>query len=71
MFGFGKARANPTKDFEAAIKKAISIAELSGVPRSEMSAAMSSWIVSWNRQSLHEREMRQNRTDGLHISGNI
>jgi hypothetical protein len=72
MFGFGnKAKANPVAEFEAAIKRAISIAQLAGVPRTEMAAVLSSWCVSWNRQALHSREMRQNRTDGLHISGNI
>jgi hypothetical protein len=71
MFGFSKPKANPTQDFEAAIKKAISIGELSGVAKGEMSAVMSDWIVSWNRQALMAREQRQNRTDGLHISANL
>jgi hypothetical protein len=72
MWGFkAKAKANPTRDFEAAIRRAISIAKLRGVGTSEMSAVMSDWIVSWNRQALMAREQRHMRTDGLHIVGNI
>jgi hypothetical protein len=71
MFGIGRKKANPTRDFEAAIKKAISIGELSGVAKGEMSAIMSSWCVSWERQALMARERRQFRTDGLHVSGNL
>jgi len=59
MFGIGKKKANPTRDFEASIKRAVSIASLVGVTRSEMSAVMSDWIVSWERQALMARERRQ------------
>jgi hypothetical protein len=72
MFGFkNKAKANPTRDFEASIKRVVSIAKIAGVPTGEMAAVLSSWCVSWERQALHAREMRQCRTDGLHLSGNI
>jgi hypothetical protein len=72
MFPFRtKPKANPVADFEAAIRRAISIAKSGGVGTSEMSAVMSDWIVSWERQALMAREARHMRTDGLHKSGNL
>jgi hypothetical protein len=71
MFGFkNKAKASPAAEFEASIRRAISIAKLKGVPQGEMSAIMSEWCVSFERQALMAREARHMRTDGLHIVGN-
>jgi hypothetical protein len=72
MFPFKtKPKVNPVAEFEAAIRRAISIAQLAGVGTSEMSAVMSDWIVSWNRQALMARERRNYATDGLHKIGNL
>jgi hypothetical protein len=72
MFPFRtKPKANPVAEFEAAVRKAISIAKLSGVPTAEMSAILSSWCVSWERQALQRREARNYATSGLHRSGNL
>jgi hypothetical protein len=71
MFFRKKKPADPLHQFEAAIRKAISIAELSGVNHGEMGAVLSSWAVSWERQALAARELHHRRTDGLHKSGNL
>jgi hypothetical protein len=72
MFPFkNKPKANPVAEFEAAIRRAISIAQLAGVGTSEMAAVMSDWIVSWNRQALAQRERRNYATTGLHKIANI
>ena len=47
-----KPKANPLREFEAAITKAIGIAKLAGVSHPEMASAMSSFIVSFERQAL-------------------
>jgi hypothetical protein len=70
MFGLFK-KAKPNFAFEGKLDALVADAKQSGVSDGEMMGAMSSHIVSMKRRDLMALEARQNRTDGLHKSGNL
>jgi hypothetical protein len=68
MFGIFR-KDKPDFGFERKLDALIALARLSGVSSGEMIGALSSHVVSVERQSLRAREMRQYGNNV--ISGNL